>query len=187
MLSNAPCHLKTSQQASPTYFTAVYLSGHFSITVGSLLKWWWDISVWLAFKVLISVVWGCWCGHLYMYIPLQALSWSSHRNQIRIKFWTLMSQVSNEAKISKVVCIITILSSNNCIIKRGIDAFIGSNNDKTTKTFLTCKKQSECVTVLQLLFLLFFSFQRRLVSFMDAGHFGVEKSLNLGSLPSICH
>jgi len=38
MLSNAPHHLKTSQQASPTYFTAVYLSGHFSMTVGSLLK-----------------------------------------------------------------------------------------------------------------------------------------------------
>lgn len=63
-----------------------------------------------------------------------------------------MSQVSNMVKVSKVICIIIIiLSSNNCIIKGGIGAFIGGNDNKTKKTCLTCKNQSDCVTALQLL------------------------------------
>lgn len=80
------------------------------------------------------------------------------------------------AKISMVLCIIIVLSSNNCITEREIDRVIGSSKDKTT-TFFKCKKKSDYVTALQLLF--FFFSKGSLIDFLDADNFGVEKRLNL--------
>lgn len=48
-----------------------------------------------------------------------------------------MSQINNMLKLSKVICLLVILSS---MIERGIDTFIGSNKQKATTIFFICKE-----------------------------------------------
>lgn len=76
--------------------------------------------------------------------------------EMGIKFWALMSQINNMFKLSKVICLLVILSS---MIETGIDTFTGSNKQKATTIFLSAKKFRLCNCSPTFYLSFFFSFE----------------------------
>lgn len=83
-----------------------------------------------------------------------------------------MPQVNNVAKTFIVVCIIRLLSSNNCIIEELIHSSVVT---ATKLRLFQMQKKSRLCNCSPAFSYFFFSFKGSLINFPDADNFGVEK------------